>query len=115
MAELSGEAMVLRIYIGDDDAYGDRPLADVIVTEARTRNMAGATAIRGILGYGLSKHIHRTDLVLSHDLPVVIEIIDSASKIDAFIAVVKPMLGAGLMTRQSVSVLHYGATTSGKP
>jgi PII-like signaling protein len=110
--QIPGEAARLRIYIGVNDTFEDRPLVEAIVARARAAGMAGATAIRGMTGFGQSSHIHRIELVLSHDLPIVIEIVDERSKIDGFLAVVQAMIGSGLVTVEPVTVLRYGATTS---
>ena len=109
--QIPGEATRLRIHIGANDTYLGMPLVDAIITRAREAGLAGATALRGITGFGESSHIHRIELVLSHDLPIVIEIIDESAKIDAFLSVVQQMIGTGLVTRETVTVLRYGATT----
>ena len=113
--QIPGEAVRLCVYIGVNDSYAGEPLVDAIVRRARENRMAGATALRGITGFGASSHIHRIDLVLAHDLPVVIQIIDSADKIDAFLPLLQAMIGTGLVTRETVTVLRYGATTNGQP
>jgi uncharacterized protein len=74
--------------------------------------MAGLTAMRGIAGFGESSHIHRIELVLSHDLPILVEIVDERAKIDGFLPVVQAMIGTGLVTIEPVTVLRYGAATS---
>ena len=107
-----GEMTRLRLYIGANDTYDGEPLVDVLVRRARETGMAGATALRGVSGFGEAAHIHRIDLVLSHDLPIVVELIDSADKIDAFLPLAQAMIGTGLVTREKVTVLRYGATTS---
>ena len=109
--EIPGEAVRLRLYIGANDSFEGEPLVDALVRRARESGMAGVTAVRGISGFGASARIHRIELVLSHDLPIVIEIVDSADKIDAFVPIVQPMIGTGLVTRESVTVLRYGAAT----
>lgn len=109
--QIPGEAARLRIHIGANDTFQDRPLVDAIVALAREMGMAGATAIRGMSGFGESSHIHRIELVLSHDLPIVIEIVDERSKIDAFLPLTQAMIGSGLVTIEPVTVLRYGAAT----
>jgi uncharacterized protein len=111
---IPGEAVRLRLHIGGNDSFDGEPLADAIVDRARAAGLAGVTAWRGIAGFGVSAHVHRIDLALSHDLPIVIEIIDAAAKIDAFLPVVQAMIGTGLVTREPVAVVRYGATTSGR-
>jgi len=109
--QIPGEASRLRIHIGANDTFEGRPLADAIIARAREAGLAGATAWRGIEGFGGTSRIHRFELVLSHDLPIVIEIIDEAEQIDRFLPVVQQMIGTGLVTRDTVTVLRYGATT----
>ncbi len=108
---IPGEAMRLRIHIGGNDSFDGVPLVDAIVDRAREAGLAGLTAWRGIAGFGESAHVHRIDLALSHDLPIVIEIVDAADRIDAFLPAVQAMLGTGLITREAVTVLRYGAAT----
>ena len=110
--QVPGEAMRLRIHIGANDAFQGQPLVDAIVARAREFGMAGVTAIRGITGFGESSHIHRIELVLSHDLPIVVEIVDERDRIDAFLPVVQAMIGTGLVTVEPVTVLRYGATAT---
>jgi uncharacterized protein len=109
--QIPGEAVRLRIYIGDNDTFEGEPLVEAIVRRARESGMAGATTVRGISGFGESAHIHRIDLALAHDLPIVIEVVDDAYKIDGFVPEVQAMIGTGLVTREPVTVLRYGATT----
>ena len=106
-----GEAVRLRVYIGANDAFEEAPLVDAIVDRAREAGLAGITAWRGIAGFGESAHVHRIDLALSHDLPIIIELIDAADRIDAFLPLVQAMIATGLVTRETVTVLRYGATT----
>ena len=109
--QIPGEAVRLRIHIGANDTFGGRPLVDAIIDRAREQGMAGATAWRGRAGFGESAHVHRIEqLAISHDLPVVIELVDDADKIAAFVPVVQSMLDTGLVTRESVTVLRYGVT-----
>jgi uncharacterized protein len=109
-----GEAVRLRIHIGGNDSFDGVPLADAIIDRAREAGLAGVTTWRGIAGFGVSAHVHRIDLALSHDLPIVIEIVDAADRIDAFLPSVQAMIGTGLVTRETVTVLRYGAATSGQ-
>lgn len=112
--QIPGEAVRLRIHIGSNDTYRNEPLVDAIVRQAREAGLAGATATRGITGYGQSTRVHRIELVLSHDLPIVIEVIDEAAKIGSFLPTLQAMIGTGLVTREPVTVLRYGATISGQ-
>lgn len=109
--EVPGEAVRLRIHLGANDTFEGEPLVDAIVRRAREAGMAGVTALRGIAGFGQSAHIHRIELVLSHDLPIVIDIVDEAAKIDGFLPVVQAMILTGLVTREPVTVLRIGAVT----
>jgi uncharacterized protein len=101
-----GEAVLLRAYIGSADSFGNGPLSDAIVRAARQHGLAGITLLRGIAGYGGSARIHRLDGMFSQDLPVVVEIIDRAEKIDAFLPVLEQMLRGGLITRQMLTVVR---------
>ena len=112
--QIPGEAARLRIHVGANDTFEDRPLVDAIVALAREMGMAGATAIRGMSGFGESSHIHRIELVLSHDLPIIIEIVDERSRIDAFLPELQSMIGSGLVTVEPVTVLRYGAAKNTK-
>jgi len=110
-----GEAALLRIFIGDDDTFENRPLADAIVLKARAMELAGATVLRGTSGFGPASRELEIVLRLSEDLPVVIEIVDSAEKINRFVPIVEAMMDAGMMTLQPVRVLRYGAPRRPKP
>ncbi|MGH7095552.1 MAG: DUF190 domain-containing protein, partial [Stellaceae bacterium] len=74
--EVPGDAALLRIFVGDNDVWDDRPLADALVCKAQEMGLAGATALRGILGYGRKTSPSPTGLLLSHDLPIVVEVVD---------------------------------------
>lgn len=109
--ELPRDAVLLRIFIGEKDRCEGRPLYDAIVKKARERHMAGATVLRGPMGYGHSTRLHRANfLEISEDLPVVIEIVDTQEKIDAFLPVLDAIIGSGLVTLEKVGVLRYGKT-----
>jgi uncharacterized protein len=112
--QVPGEAVRLRIHIGANDAFEGQPLVDAIVARSREFGVAGATAMRGIAGFGESSHIHRIELVLSHDLPIVIEIVDTRDRIEAFLPIAQAMIGSGLVTIEPVTVLRYGALTNTK-
>ncbi len=102
-------AICLRIYIGERDRHNGRPLHDAIVKKARAAHLAGATVLRGAMGYGHSSRLHRASfLEISEDLPLIIEIVDSRDKIDAFLPVLDGMMGSGLVTLEKVQVLRYG-------
>lgn len=104
------QALLLRIFIGEDDRDGDRPLYEAIVLKAREQHLAGATVLRGAMGFGHSSRLHTTRILrLSQDLPLVIEIVDAEEKIRAFLGVLDRMMGSALVTLERVEVLQYGA------
>lgn len=104
------DALLLRIFIGEDDRHGDRPLYEAIVLKAREMHLAGATVIRGALGFGHSSRLHTSKILrLSEDLPLVIEMVDGEDKIDAFLPVLDGLMTAsGLVTIEKVRVRIYG-------
>jgi uncharacterized protein len=105
---LPQEGVLLRIFIGEDDRYEHRPLYEAIVFRARELHLAGATVLRGPLGFGRSSHIHTANILrLSTDLPMVIEIVDTEEKISSFLPYLDKMLEGGLVTMERVQVLHY--------
>jgi|SRR5690348_9539968 len=107
--QLPRDAVLLRIFIGEDDRSGHRPLYEAIVLKAREMQLAGATVLRGPMGFGHSSRLHTTKILrLSQDLPLVIEIVDSQDKIDAFLPVLDSMMSSGLVTIEKVQVLQYG-------
>jgi PII-like signaling protein len=109
--ELPKDAMLLRIFFGENDKHQGKSLYEVIVLEARKQHMAGATVLRGPMGYGHSTRVHRSNfLEISEDLPIVIEIVDTLEKIDSFLPVLDDMMDGGLVTLEKVQVLTYGAT-----
>ena len=106
--KLPSEAFLLRIFIGESDKTDGRPLYEVIVEEARKRGMAGATVMRGFLGFGDNSRIHTSKVLrLSEDLPVVVEIVDAEGKIEAFMPELDKMIGEGLVTLEKVRVIAY--------
>ncbi len=103
------DAVLLRIFFGEDDKFGHLPLHEAIVNKARELHLAGATVLRGHIGFGHSSRIHTTKILrLSQDLPVVVEIVDSQEKIDGFLPVLNEMMQSGLVTIEKVQVLQYG-------
>ncbi len=103
------DAVLLRIFFGEDEKFGHRPLYEAIVLKARELHLAGATVLRGPMGFGHSSRIHTTKILrLSEDLPIVIEIVDAEEKINAFLTVLNGMIGSGLVTLEKVKVLRYG-------
>jgi PII-like signaling protein len=110
--ELQGKSKLLRIFAGEDDRIGHDLLYEKILFAAREHNLAGGTIIKGIMSYGASSHVHRAKLIeLSEDLPVIIEIVDSAEKIEAFLPVVNILFEqcerGGLITIENVEVIYY--------
>ena len=103
------EAVLLRIFIGEGDRSEGKPLYEAIVLKAREMHLAGATVLRGPMGFGHSSRLHTSKILrLSEDLPFVIEIVDEESKINAFLPVLDKMMGSGLVTLEKAKVLRYG-------
>jgi uncharacterized protein len=103
------EAVLLRVFIGESDTHDGHPLYEAIVLKARELGLAGATVLRGPMGYGRSSRLHTAKILrLSDDLPLVIEMVDAAEKVDRFLAAAAPMLGSGLVTLEKVQVVRYG-------
>jgi PII-like signaling protein len=106
--KLPSEAELLRIFIGDSDKHHGRPLYEVIVETARDRGLAGATVLRGTLGFGAHSRIHSAKILrISEDLPMVVEIVDAADKIAAFLPELDTMISEGLVTLEKVRVIAY--------
>jgi PII-like signaling protein len=107
--QIPRQAVLLRIFIGEDDKDDGRPLYEAIVLKAREMHLAGATVLRGPMGFGHSSRLHTTKILrLSEDLPLVIEIVDAEDKINAFLPVLDGMMDSGLITIEKVQVLQYG-------
>jgi len=107
--QIPKQAVLLRIFIGEDDKAGTQPLYEAIVLKAREMHLAGATVLRGPMGFGASSRLHTTKVLrLSEDLPLVIEIVDSEDKINGFLPLVDQMMSSGLITLEKVQVLQYG-------
>jgi PII-like signaling protein len=104
----SEQGKLLRIYVGELDTYDGKPLYQWLVEEARERGLAGATALRGLEGYGAHNRVHTAKVMrLSVDLPVVIEIVDTEEKIDAFLPVIDDVIPEGLATVERVQIRLY--------
>jgi uncharacterized protein len=104
------EGSLLRIFVGESDRHGHHPLYEAIVLKARENGLAGATVLRGVMGFGKHSILHTAKILrLSEDLPMVIEIVDSAEKIEQFLPVLDEMIEDGLVTLERVKVLHYQA------
>ena len=103
------KAALLRIYTEERAKDGHRPLFEAIVLKAREQGLAGATVLRGPMGYGESQHIHNASIIdLSGNLPLVIEIVDAEDKLRAFAGAIGGMKDIGLVTLEKVEILHYG-------
>ena len=111
--EIPHEATLLRIFIGESDRHEHRALYEAIVLKARELHLAGATVLRGPMGFGKSSRLHTAKILrLSMDLPLVIEIVDSGEKIQAFLPVLDQMMQGGLLTMEKVTVIDYRANPS---
>lgn len=103
------KAVLLRLYTDEDAMFGDRPLIEVIVQRALESRLAGATALRGRMGFGQSARLHAHQLFdLGSNLPVVIEIVDEEASLRAFLPTLDDLRGIGLVTFEKVEVLRYG-------
>ena len=104
----SCQAELLRVFIGEKDKYKGKPLFEAIVELARERKMAGATVLRGMLGFGADSHLHTAKILrLSEDLPVVVEIVDETEKIEQILPDLEEMIDDGLVTREKVQMTAY--------
>ncbi|MDR3528172.1 MAG: DUF190 domain-containing protein [Rhizomicrobium sp.] len=107
--QLPKEAALLRIFFGEADRFDGHPLYEAIVLKAREMGMAGATVLRGPMGFGQTSRLHTAKILrLSEDLPLLIEIVDTEAKIATFLPVLDGMMGSGLVTLEKVQVLRYG-------
>ena len=106
--KIEGPGKVLRIYIGESDQWGHKPLYQAIVELVRAKGMAGATVTRGIEGFGAHSRLHTARVLrLSEDLPVVVDIVDKAERIDALLPELEQMVGDGLITVSEVRITKY--------
>src|SRR2546422_1703802 len=104
------EGYLLRVFIGESDKAGHRPLYEEIVLKARESGLAGATVLRGVMGFGKKSILHTAKILrLSEDLPMVVEIVDSLEKIEKFLPLLDEMISDGLVTLEKVRVIHYKA------
>ncbi len=102
------EGYLLRILVGESDKHGHRPLYEVIVLKAREAGLAGATVLRGVMGFGKNSILHTAKILrLSEDLPMVIEIVDSLEKVESFLPELDAMITDGLVTLEKVRVIQY--------
>jgi len=102
------QGYLLRVFVGESDKHGHVPLYEAIVSKARETGLAGATVLRGVMGYGRHSVMHTAKILrLSEDLPMVVEIVDSLEKIEAFLPILDTMVPEGLVTLEQVRVIHY--------
>jgi len=118
MKSLTGNATLLRIYVGELDKYHHQPLYEAIVMFAKRQGMAGATVLRGVMSYGANSMIHTAKLfALSDDLPIIIEIVDEEEKIQDFIQKLQPYFKSakygGLVTLEEIRVIYYRGSREG--
>jgi len=108
--KIPSNGKLLRIFIGEDDKYKDKPLHEAIIYMAKESKLAGATAIKGFMGFGCKSHMHTAKLLrLSEDLPIIIEIVDSEEKIKDFISKLDDIVKEGLITLENINVIMYRA------
>ena len=106
--QIPKDAVLLRIFVGESDRWKHQPLYEAIVLKAREMQMAGATVLRGPMGFGKSSRLHTAKILrLSMDLPLVIEIVDSEEKINTFLPALEEMMQGGLLTIEKVKVIDY--------
>jgi len=106
--KIEGEGKLVRIFIGESDTWHGRPLYEAIVERVRREGLAGATVLRGIEGFGADSRLHTSRILrLSEDLPVVIEIVDSAEQVDRVVPILDEMVGEGMVTVEKVQVIAY--------
>ena len=106
--KLPEEALLLRIFIGESDRWQHQPLYEAIVLKARELHLAGATVLRGPMGFGAASRIHTAKILrLSMDLPIVIEIVETEEKVNTLLPFLDEMMGGGLVTIEKIKVIHY--------
>src|SRR6266700_2364113 len=110
--QIPKQALLLRIFIGEDDKFGGSPLHEAIVMKARELHLAGATVLRGPMGFGATSRLHTAKVLrLSEDLPMIVEIIDAKEKIDELMPHIDQMVQEGLVTLEPVQVIQYRANS----
>jgi PII-like signaling protein len=108
--QIPEDGYLLRIFVGESDKHGHHPLYEAIVLKAREHGLAGATVLRGLMGFGKHSILHTAKILrLSEDLPMVVELVDSLEKIEAFLPLLDEMIKDGLVTLEKVRVIHYKA------
>src|SRR5438876_7656651 len=107
------DAVLLRIFLGENDRWQGQPLYEALVLRAREMHLGGATVLRGPMGFGHSSRLHTAKILrLSEDLPFVVEIVDTEERIDTFLPALDAMMTSGLVTLEKVRVLQYGPPRS---
>ena len=110
MSEIPKDGYLLRIFVGEGDKHGHRPLYEAVVLKAREMGLAGATVLRGLMGFGAHSVLHTAKVLrLSEDLPMVIEIVDGLDKIQGFLPILDEMIGDGLVTLERVRIIQHRA------
>lgn len=105
---LPEDAVMLRIYVGEQDMHRHVPLYEALVMKARELNIAGATVMRGVMGYGASSRIHTTKVLrLSEDMPMVVELVDTEERLQTFLPILNEMVSGGLVTMERIRVKRY--------
>jgi PII-like signaling protein len=108
--QIPEDGYLLRVFVGESDKVGHRPLYEEIVLKAREQGLAGATVLRGVMGFGKHSILHTAKILrLSEDMPMIIEIVDSLEKIESFLPMLDQMITDGLVTLERVRVIHYRA------
>lgn len=108
MTKLIGEQVLMRIFIGEVDRYGHKPLYEALVELLRSEGLAGATVLRGVCGFGANRVYHTQKLLdLSADLPLVVEVVDTQEKINAVLPQIDGMMGGGMITLEKATVIRY--------
>lgn len=108
--KMTGQGLLLRVFIGENDRWKGKPLYEALMLEARERGLAGVTITRGIAGFGAHSRLHSSKVLrLSEDLPIVIEIVDREDRIRDFLPTCDAMIGEGLVTLEKVEILKYAA------
>ena len=116
MRVLDGEQVLMRLFLGESDRWQSRPLHQALVELFRREKLAGATVLRGVMGFGAKSHLHTAQLLrLSQDLPVVVEVVDSQANIDRVLPEVDRMMTKGLVTLEKVRVLRYAPHSDSTP
>ena len=106
--KISEEGQLLRIFIGESDKWEGKPLYEALIFKAREIGVAGATMLRGLMGYGAASRVHTAKILrLSEDLPVIVEIVDSPQKIASFLPTIDEMVQEGLVTLERVQIILY--------